>query len=138
MWNGLLARCGRKQHNPTDSAAWLDWGMILRHPGHNVYLPVAYFSGHLSHMVTVHELAHIIDWHSRIEVDGRAQTFSAAWQPYASITQYGKSGPWEKFAEAVTVAVFGQAYEALSGQFDPIVDWRAQSKRILELLNGWR
>ena len=127
---------GRKACAPPP---WLDWGMILRNPGHNVYLPVASFSGHLSHMVIVHELAHIIDWHSRIEVGGRVQTFSAAWRPYASITQYGKSGPWEKFAEAVAVAVFGRAYKAFSGRFllsDAEV--RRQSGRVLELLNGWR
>lgn len=77
-------------------------------------------------------------------------SFSDGWNVYDPITDYAKSvrgtpifeptlARWEKFAEAVAVAVFGQAYEKWSGKFllsDHEV--RNQSGRVLELLNGWR
>lgn len=47
---------------------------------------------------------------------------------------------WEKFAEAVTVAVFGSDYQnyAQKAFIIPESAWRDQQSRMIELLNGWR
>ncbi len=76
---------------------------------HTVYMPVADFTG--ADLVggaqwMVHELAHVIDW-----VGG----FSSRW-PFDDLTNYSRAAPnvpifyrrsWERWAEAVTIWVFG-------------------------------
>jgi len=101
-------------------------------------------------MTTVHELAHVIDWHSRIQTGigsvygltyptfGR---FSDAWHG-APLTNYAACGGlscvnhWERWAEAVTVWVFGNGYKSSERPLN--VDVGAQMTRIEQLLNGWR
>jgi len=105
--------------------------------GFNVYLPVKAFDayGSLAHMLVVHELAHVIDWHSSI--GGRS--FSQAW-PYPPITNYAETGwppPWDRFAEAVAVYVFGKRYESWAGTLRN-VDLTVQMSRVHDLLEGWR
>jgi hypothetical protein len=106
-------------------------------PNQNVY----YSSGFLNDsssawiaMTTVHELAHVIDWNGRIEVNGRMQKqFSNAWHG-APITEYAAGGVinrWERWAEAVTVYVYGDRYP---NQLD--VDHADQMARIDDMLNG--
>jgi RHS repeat-associated protein len=118
--------------------------------GDIVYLPDIYFGTAYVHMDIVHELAHIIDWHNRIEINGTAVWLSTGWGVYPAITDYGTqynfitragspTSVWDKFAEAVTVAVFGQDYAKRSGPFLVEVSrWQTQSTRMLELLKGWR
>ena len=106
----------------------------------------------LMHTV-VHELAHIIDWHSEMELtrpDPLARgtrfygKFSDAWDE-APLTNYAAGigvgfrpypDSWEVWAEAVTVWVFGSAYAPLDRILG--VDVGAQMTRMGELLNGWR
>ncbi len=88
----------------------------------------------------VHELAHVIDWHSSI--GGRG--FSAAWHG-APLTQYAIDGtfqPAERFAEAVSTWVF---YDSKSGTSTyrnallsiPTGALTAQMDRMEALLKGW-
>lgn len=71
-------------------------------------------------MTTVHELAHVIDWHSRIGLGSGKygwSNFSAAWHG-APLTGYAACGGlscvnrWERWAEAVTAWVY---YDSGSG-----------------------
>jgi len=91
-------------------------------------------------MTTVHELAHVIDWHSRIGLGSGKygwSNFSAAWHG-APVTDYAACGGalcvnrWERWAEAVTVWVFGSAYP---GQ-RTVNDLTVQMGRIGAILNG--
>jgi RHS repeat-associated protein len=78
---------------------------------------------------TVHELGHLIDWHGN---------FSERWRPYAALTRYAASGgDWEKWAEAVTVFVFGNDYRS-NGRL-PVgpPELQVQMDRMAALLNGW-
>lgn len=88
-------------------------------------------------MTTVHELAHVVDWHSRIGL-GLAQNkrgnFSMAWHG-APITDYARRNAWERWAEAVTVWVFGDAYKKSERPLN--VDIGAQMNRIEALLKEW-
>ena len=69
--------------------------------------------------------------------------FSWAWNSHDPITDYALRSEmlqWDKFAEAVSVAVFGQAYEQRT-QLRFLVsarEWQDQATRMLELLNGLR
>jgi len=106
---------------------------------HTVYMPVKDFTG--GDLIggaqwVVHELAHVIDWQGN---------FSQRWEPYAALTNYAKNArsvppfyysSWEKWAEAVTVWVFGNNYKSSERPLN--VDVGAQMTRIGELLNGWR
>jgi hypothetical protein len=101
----------------------------------------------------VHELAHVIDWHSRIQygvdqVYGYAVPaygmFSTAWGD-PPLTDYaaGKTGgfrpyppSWDRWAEAVTVWVFGSSYKPSERPLS--VNLGVQMTRIGELLEGWR
>ena len=98
----------------------------------------------------VHELAHIIDWHSKIQIGTTVSFgelpvyghFSDAWAG-EPLTMYaaGQDGAifnhqWETWAEAVTVWVFGGSYKASERPLH--VDVGSQMVRISELLNGWR
>jgi len=105
---------------------------------------------------TVHELAHIIDWHSRIEV-GRVQlgtpgqfgyidlpeygTFSSAWHG-APLTDYAAGKEfrpyprrWERWAEAVRAWVFGPNTINIRNAGPGVLS--VQMDRIEALLNGW-
>jgi hypothetical protein len=105
--------------------------------GGEVYLPVgaAKSWGTNLHMVVVHELAHIVDWHS--DIGGRS--FSQAW-PYEPITAYARDGwppPWDRFAEAVAVYVYGSTYSQAATSF-LVVDYRPQMSAMRGLLEGWK
>ncbi len=103
----------------------------------------------------VHELAHIIDWHSRIQTGvtsvygnpvptyGR---FSDAWHgapltDYAACT-FGGDGcinRWERWAAAVTVYVFGAETVKTSGPLRLSgAALAVQMSRMHDLLEGWR
>jgi hypothetical protein len=102
--------------------------------GNNVYLTHAAMAnyGANAHMLVVHELAHVIDWHSSI--GGRS--FSQAW-PHEPITAYARDGwppPWDRFAEAVAVWVFGDAYRSV--QYFLITNYSAQMTLMADLLDG--
>jgi len=101
--------------------------------GNNIFLSGGVLTSPTGYMDVVHELAHIIDWHSSI--GGRR--FSDAWQG-APLTQYAVDGafqPAERFAEAVSVYVFGTAYrnKILPG----VTDLTVQMSRMDALLSGW-
>ena len=109
----------------------------------------------LMHTV-VHELAHIIDWHSNIQV-GTITTygqmapvygrFSSAWGE-APLTKYAAGievgvrpypDAWDVWAEAVTVWVFGLEYDPRSRMPNiSAADLANQMTRLSEILNGWR
>ena len=96
---------------------------------------------------TVHELAHVIDWHSFIQVPAGYYGwghFSDAWSG-APLTGYAAGDEWrpyprrwERWAEAVTVWVFGAAYKGKETEkmITPTA-LTAQMDRITALLNGW-
>ncbi|MBM4092622.1 MAG: RHS repeat-associated core domain-containing protein, partial [Planctomycetes bacterium] len=118
----------------------------------NVYLPGSTDSTWLMQTV-VHELAHLIDWHSRIQ-SGSIRAYGASASVYSKfsdmwgeppLTDYaaGKTGgfrpyplSWDRWAEAVTVWVFGNSYKSSERPLN--VDVGAQMTRIGDLLNGWR
>ena len=91
------------------------------------------------YMDVVHELAHIVDWHSSI--GGRR--FSNAWQG-GPLTQYAIDGtlqPAERFAEAAAVWVF---YDSANGSstyrnaiLQRVTDLTVQLDRMEALLKGW-
>ncbi len=103
---------------------------------------------------TVHELAHIIDWHSQIEI-GRIEmgvfgqigylntpeygTFSSAWDetPLSKYAAGARFRPcpreWERWAEAVRIWVFDSQALAVNKN---VPDIAIQLKRIGALLNG--
>ena len=100
----------------------------------------------------VHELAHVIDWTSSfLTLNG----FSSHWG-YAPLTKYaeGEGQPypirWDRWAEAVTVWVFGGvdktgnfATNYKTGEVGRYLakynnDLNVQMNRMAELLNGWR
>ncbi len=101
-------------------------------------------------MTTVHELAHVIDWHSRIGLGSGKygwSNFSAAWHG-APLTGYAACGGrscvnrWERWAEAVTVFVYGSDYAQALGMknnefFVTGQAFTDQMERIRQLLNGW-
>ena len=145
----------------------LGGGAAIRHgscAGQSCALPPGTHTVHLSDSLlqsnsawitqqTVHELAHVIDWHSRIQT-GSMQTgienqisiplygrFSDVWNETA-LTDYAAGSEfrpypqrWEVWAEAVTVWVFP---DYLKGQRPLNVNVGDQMQRIGELLNGWR
>ena len=109
--------------------------------GNTVLLPVGvFYAGRTDlHMIIVHELAHIVDWHS--SVNGRA--FSRAWS-HPPITTYARDGgplnEWERFAEAAAVYVIGPSYEDYAGKFlvDPTTrSFAGQMRDMQRLLEGW-
>ncbi len=81
-------------------------------------------------MTTVHELAHVMDWHSQIGLGNGTTIFSDAWHG-SPLTEYAVSNRWERWAEAVTVYVYGDRYP---NQLD--VDHADQMARIDDMLNG--
>jgi len=109
----------------------------------------------LMHTV-VHELAHVIDWHSHIQTGfvypyGYAVAtyghFSSVWgEP--PLTKYAAGigagfraypDSWDIWAEAVAVWVFGKDYARDSRMLNiSAVDLARQMARIEEILNGWR
>ena len=109
----------------------------------------------LMHTV-VHELAHVIDWHSNIQIGtitmyGQTAAtygrFSSAWgEP--PLTKYAAGigagfrayrDSWDIWAEAVTVWVFGKDYARDSRMLNiSAVDLARQMARIEKILNGWR
>jgi len=113
--------------------------------GHDVFFAIASFSAVDllgGAQLVVHELAHVIDWQGN---------FSQRWKPYAPLTDYAakaRFSSWEKWAEAVTVWVFGN-YDATSGRFVTSYKWvdevervkieelATQMDRLHALLNGW-
>lgn len=101
-------------------------------------------------MTTVHELAHVIDRHSRIQTGvigsygGPVPTygrFSDAWGE-APLTDYAACracvNAWERWAEAVTVWVFGSEYKGqeTANKISPSA-LALQMDRLGALLNGW-
>jgi RHS repeat-associated protein len=122
-------------------------------PGtHNVYYSTGFLNDNSSQyiaMTTVHELAHVIDWHNRINMNGASVSFSFAWHgtpitAYAACAYPDCFNPWERWAEAVTVYTYGSAYEAElrsrnNGGFRiGEVALNIQMARMHELLNGVR
>jgi hypothetical protein len=100
-------------------------------------------------MTTVHELAHVIDWQSSIALASGRGRFSDAWHG-APLTVYAACGPfspdnrcgvnrWERWAEAVTVWVFGGAYKGVeTARMISPGALGAQKDGISALLNGGR
>jgi len=104
--------------------------------GNNIRLPVNIFGSYGAnlHMLLVHELAHIVDWHSSIG----GKSFSHAWS-YEPITAYARDGwppPWDRFAEAVAVFVLGSEYSRVASFL--VTDYSSQMGALQSLLEGWR
>jgi RHS repeat-associated protein len=136
----LLLKGGATLDLVSNSPLYCDGGSIpCSPPGsvppftwNTVYIPknwIDTFSLSWVAEITVHELAHLIDQH---------QNFAQRWAPYQPLTNYARAGGFrEKWAEAVTVFVFGNDYQSIGRLLVDPRELQVQMDRIAALLNGW-